>query len=293
MDSIFRDFVSSSINLPKTVMLLGYGAMGKCFVEMLLESHPHANLIVVDIFDWTDPRFKFIKFMVTRENIPDLLKYLDKGDILVDLSINIDFIDMWKPCLQMGIMYLNTATEEWGDSEDPTAFPKTTEEMYMTSIGFLHDEIEQMEEWDTQKGPTTVMEHGMNPGLISHFTKKGLMDSAHYFLQHKHDLSYNDLDFDLISKYVNETNYPKLAQALGLHTIHCSEVDNQRVKPAPMDAKVKFYNTWSCRGFFTEALIPIQIARGSHEDKDSDEFPRVRNNSCIMSWAPSYLYRGK
>jgi len=27
-----------------------------------------------------------------------------------------------------------------------------------------------------EKGPTAVIEHGANPGLISHFTKQGLID---------------------------------------------------------------------------------------------------------------------
>jgi len=93
---------------------------------------------------------------------------------------------------------------------------------------------------------------------------------------------------------MNEKNFPKLAKALGLHTIHCSEIDNQWIEPAPKDTKSKFYNTWSCRGFFTEALIPIQTARGSHEDiEGGEDFPRGRDNTCIMSWAPSYLYAAK
>jgi homospermidine synthase len=272
-------------------MLLGYGAIGKCFAEMLLHSHPNANLIVVDLFDHSDPRFKWLKFKVTRENIPDLLKNLEKGDILVDLSINIDFLAIWKVCIKAGIMYVNTATEEWGDSDDPNSFPETLEEMYLTSIGFLHDEVEQMENWNTESGPTTIMECGMNPGLISHFSKKACTDAANYFIKNKENFS--DLDFNLIEKYLKEKNIPKLAKTLGLHTIHCSEVDNQWINPPPKDVKTKFYNTWSCRGFFTEALIPIQVARGSHEDAESEEFPRVRDGSCIMSWAPSYLYRAK
>jgi len=28
----------------------------------------------------------------------------------------------------------------------------------------------------SEKGPTAVIEHGANPGLISHFTKQGLID---------------------------------------------------------------------------------------------------------------------
>ena len=288
-----KDIFHSNITLPNTVMLVGYGAIGKCFTEMLLDSHPNANLIVVDIFDHYDARFKYMKFKVTRENLKDLLKNLEKGDIYVDLSIGIDFLDAWKACINLGIMYLCTATEDWADTEDEfCAFPESMDQMYETSIAWQHDQIEEMPQWNRNNGTTCVIEHGMNPGLISHFSKKGLTDAAQFFLQHKKNPIYSDLDFELIEKYLNEKNYPKLAQACGLLTIHCSEIDNQWINPAPKDCKTKFYNTWSCQGMFTEAFIPIQIAKGSHEDKVNEEFPRVKDDRFIMSWKPAYWYRG-
>jgi len=92
---------------------------------------------------------------------------------------------------------------------------------------------------------------------------------------------------------MKEKNYPKLAQAMGLHTIHCSETDDQVMTKPPIDIKTKFYNTWSCRGFLTEGFVPIQVARGSHENEGTEDFPVVRNGTCIMSWAPSRHYIAK
>jgi homospermidine synthase len=292
MNGIFPEKVGSLKDQPKKVMLLGYGAIGKCFTEMLLNHLPDINLMVVDLFDYEDSRFQFLKFKVTKDNIPELLNFLNKRDLLVDLSVCVDFIEMWRNCMERGIMYLNTACEEWGDSEDPITFPKTENEMYLTSIPFLHDQIERSEFWRIGTGTTAVIEHGMNPGLISHFSKKALLDAAYYFMMKCSDPNYNDLDFKLIEKHLKEKNYPKLAQALGLHTIHCSEIDDQWVNPIPKDVKTKFYNTWSCRGFLTEALIPIQVSCGSHETIQHKEFPVVKDGTCIMSWGPSYLYEG-
>jgi len=274
-------------------MLLGYGAVGKCFAEIVLREFPKINLIVMDIFDHQDKRFKFIKNKVTRENIHDIPKFLEKGDVLVDLSINIDVTTLWKICNSNGIRFVSTAMEEWGDSEDPTSYPETIEEMYLCSIPFLQDEVRKMDCYDKEKGTTAVLEHGMNPGLISHFAKKALLDAAEYFLSKKDEKGWEDLAFDLIKKYLTEKNFPKLAQAMGLHTIHCSEIDNQFVTNPPKDYLKTFYNTWSCRGFLTEALIPIQVAKGSHETEESEEFPSVRDNTVIMSWAPSYHYAAK
>jgi len=218
---------------------------------------------------------------------------LSPGDILVDLSINIDVTELWKACQDVGIQYINTATEEWEDSDAPISFPENTEEMLQCSLPYLHDQIKASELWKPHVGVTSVIEHGMNPGLISHFAKKGILDAAEYFLRNKNDKGWSDLDFNLIEKYLKEKNYPKLAQAMKLHTIHCSEIDTQYCKDKPIDTHLKFYNTWSCRGFFTEAMIPIQIAKGSHEDSSSEEFPRIRDNTIIMSWAPSYFYSAK
>jgi homospermidine synthase len=195
--------------------------------------------------------------------------------------------------MKNGVMYMNTAMEEWEDSENPNSFPKTTEELYKTSLAYRHDMAQSQEYWNANQGTTSVFEHGMNPGLISHFAKKGLLDAARFFLTKRNEEELKDLDFDLIEKVSKEKNYPKLAQALGLHTIHCSEVDNQWVKEPPSDLKKKFYNTWSCRGFLTEGLVPLQVAKGSHEDNYSEEFPRVRENTCIMSWGPSKNYKAK
>lgn len=62
----------------------------------------------------------------------------------------------------------------------------------------------------------------MNPGNISSFVKRGLEDSAKYFLEKS---EYTDLNRDLIKKYLLKKNYAKLATVLGLHTVHCSEID--------------------------------------------------------------------
>jgi homospermidine synthase len=84
--------------------------------------------------------------------------------------------------------------------------------------------------------------HGMNPGNISHLTYKGIYDAAKYFLTRR---EWKDLDYNLIQKHLEAKNIKKLAQALGLHTIHCCETDGQFFYPKPSDVKTKLYNNWS------------------------------------------------
>lgn len=91
------------------------------------------------------------------------------------------------------------------------------------------------------------------------------------------------MDKVLLKQYLESRNHSKLAQVLGVHTIHCSEFDNQMMKDIPHDIKTKFYNTWSCRGFLTEGLVPIQVARGSHEDEHIESMFTVRDGKTIVS----------
>lgn len=283
---------SNCIKLPKNVFILGYGAIGKCFTEILLKNFPNINLKVCDMIEISteESRFTYIKKQIDKKNIVEIFDHLVEGDILIDLSTNIDFMDVWTSCLENGVMYLNTALEEWEDSLNPTSFPINEQEMYKTSLGYRHEQAENANFWNSSQGLTTVFEHGMNPGLISHFAKNGLLKAAEYFLSRK---DFRDLDHHEIEKYLQEKNYPKLAQSMGLHTIHCAEYDDQYITNPPKDIKSKFYNTWSCRGFLTEGMVPFQIAQGSHEDIHSEKYPRLNNNSLIMSKAPSNKYWAK
>lgn len=284
---------SKNVNISQNVFLLGYGAIGKCFTEILLKNFPSINLIVWDMIEipQEETRFKYIKKQILKENISSIIEYLKRGDILVDLSTNIDVVETWTLCVEKGVMYLNTAMEEWEDCEDAISFPQTEQELYLTSELYRHDQVEQKDFWNPKEGATSVFEHGMNPGLISHFVKKGLLEAAEYFLTRR---DFNDLDHSKIEKYLKERNYTKLAQAMELHTVHCSEYDDQYITNPPSDLKTKFYNTWSCEGILTEAMIPFQIAQGSHEDTNtSEKYPRLHNNSLIMSKKPSYKYLAK
>lgn len=73
--------------------LVGYGAIGKCFSEILMSKYPKADFVALDKFDlpYEEKRFKYINNKVTKENLPNLLNVLglQKGDFLVDLSTNI------------------------------------------------------------------------------------------------------------------------------------------------------------------------------------------------------------
>jgi prephenate dehydrogenase len=52
-----------STQIPRKVGVLGYGAIGSSFIEILLANYPKTDIVAVDLFDLPheEKRFKFIK----------------------------------------------------------------------------------------------------------------------------------------------------------------------------------------------------------------------------------------
>jgi homospermidine synthase len=70
-----------------------------------------------------------------------------------------------------GVRYINTSVELW----DPYDRPAGQASHEKHAVLAPHEPARMTAKWKT-KGPTAVLEHGANPGLISHFTKQGLLD---------------------------------------------------------------------------------------------------------------------
>ena len=116
--------------------------------------------------------------------------------------------------------------------------------------------------------PTAIMDHGANPGLVNHFTKRALLDIAGAMLEKKLPAAtgINSKAFeDLIAAASSETEglFARLSQATGTRVIHISERDTQ-VSSRPK-APNEFVNTWSIEGFFEEGTAPAEIGWGTHE----------------------------
>ena len=99
-------------------------------------------------------------------------------------------------------------------------------------------------------GPTAVITHGANPGLVSHFVKQALLDVAH------------DAD-PAIAAPTDRAGWARLAERLGVKAIHIAERDTQ-VSAIPKEPG-EFVNTWSIDGFFSEGSQPAELGWGTHE----------------------------
>ena len=115
----------------------------------------------------------FRQFEITPESFATdaLTEFVGPGDLLLNLAWNIDAGVIIGWCQAHGVMYLDTSVEEW----DPY---REVERPQERTLYHRHMALrEQAASWPAN-GPTAVVEHGANPGLVSHWAKRALVDIA-------------------------------------------------------------------------------------------------------------------
>jgi homospermidine synthase len=293
------------IKFDKKVVFVGYGAVARCALPILLKhiKVPPGNITVIDFEDragvlkpWIAKGVRFVQDRVRQDNLGALLgQYLEAGDVLIDLAWNIECTDILQWCHDRGVLYINTSVELW----DPYTGAKDKHPTERT-LYVRHMRIRKlMADWK-EAGPTAVLEHGANPGLISHFTKQGLLDIAEKVLA---DGKVKDKEAEDLRQLVTDRTFNRLAMALGVKVIHCSERDTQVAhRPKEVD---EFVNTWSVEGFREEGTTTAEMGWGTHEKKlpphayEHAEGPknqiclaRMGMNTMVNSWVPNYTIVG-
>lgn len=281
------------------VLIIGYGAVGKCFLPVFLENIkvPRSNITVIDFTDkaavlmpWIRKGIRYSQEKITPVNLTKILsKYLNPGGLIIDLSWNIDCLEMLTWCHSNKVLYVNTSVEEW----DPYAavHAKST---FEKSLYYKQMEIRDMVAKWNNESITAVLDHGANPGLISHFTKKGLVDIAERAID---DKATSARSARSLKHLLHEKNFPDMAMELGVKVIHCSEKDTQtsnRHKELN-----EFVGTWSIEGLREEGTAPAELGWGTHEGnppilfsapsygpKNQIFFSQMGMNTWARSWVP-------
>jgi homospermidine synthase len=287
------------------ILFVGYGAVAECTLPILFKhiKVPAKNVTIMDFEDrseklkkWTSKGVKFVRDRVTEENMGALLaKYLSAGDLLIDLAWNIDALEILQWCHDHGVLYINTSTELWdpyaaGPNQHPTE----------KTLYWRHMNLRKMlATWKT-KGPTAVIEHGANPGLISHFVKQGLIDIGQSLIA---DKKVKAKDAEIITDLIATQKFNYLSQKIGVKVIHCSERDTQITDlPKQVD---EFVNTWSIEGFREEGTTTSELGWGTHEKtlpahafqhkqgpRNQICIARMGINTWVRSWVPDYNILG-
>lgn len=248
------------------IVIIGYGSVSQCTIPILFEKIdvPYKNVTVIDFADkagalkkYTDKGMNYVREKIGRENLDKVLSaYVDNGGLIIDLAWNIGCNDILTWCHNHNVLYVNTSVEEW----DPFVGLET-KTPYEKSLYARQMEIKELSKgWES--GVSAVVDHGANPGLISHFAKQGLVDIAQKLIADKKVIG---ADSDELKQYIKDRNFARLGQKLGIKVIHVSERDTQ-ITNRPKEVN-EFVGTWSIEGLREEGTAPSEMGWGTHEKK--------------------------
>ncbi|KAJ3285957.1 hypothetical protein HDU79_006919 [Rhizoclosmatium sp. JEL0117] len=275
-----------SVESKPHVLLLGAGGVGKAVLATLHQMFPaigYATLTIIDKVDYADHPvvaravengavFKHVE--VTRKNFESIFTeaFGTKDDssveessvkLFIDLSVGVGYLDVIGWCAKNGVCYVSTAQEPWDDDIFGNA-TSVTDEAAGEDYSAVLDNTVYAHQQKLKKALgnlvdpqfTAIVDHGMNPGLVSHFCKLGLVKVAEKTLAKVPE--HQELANALATK-----NLAVIGQLLGLRTVHVSEIDTQ----VPIEPKKdgEFLCTWSPLGFYEEGLCPAQVSWGTHE----------------------------
>ena len=251
---------------PERVLVLGCGSVAQCTLPLLirdLEIEP-ARITIVDMVDnrarVADALASGVTYQqdqVTPENLDEFLSArVGPGDLLLDLAWNIDNPTILQWCRDHGVRYLNTSVELWNPYDELASTHPLDRTLYVR-----HMDIRRMiAGWGDNNGATAVLEHGANPGLVSHFTKQALTEIVTAMLA-----GGRAADPTALEQALADEDYAMLAMLSGTKVIHISERDTQ-ISDVPK-AVDEFVNTWSVDGFYEEGIAPAELGWGTHEKR--------------------------
>ena len=239
------------------IVQFGFGAVGKSFYEKIRqEIQFKENQYYVITRDKSEFEAyinlggiatNFLTHEINRENFKSLFeKYLTRGDLLIDFADTVGTKDILEWCVQNNIMYINTGEADW---------PENWYSIFNENK--LKNEIK--EKYHKKNKYPIVLQHGNNPGLVSHFVKKGIEYIVH--TQYKKDKQ--------LKKLVMNHQFKEVARILNIKMIHVNDIDLQKIVES--NDKNCLYNTWCVDSFFFELLSEATVNMGTHENMNFKE----------------------
>ena len=256
------------------LVIVGFGSIGQGVLPLLLR---HLDLAPERITIVTaEPRgrdeaseygVRFVETALTRDNYRTVLApLLAAGDFLLNVSVEVASLALIELCQEKGALYLDTCIEPWpGGYTDPRLSPSAR-----SNYALREEALALRRRFPA--GPTAVITHGANPGLVSHFVKQAVVDLAR--------------EADPAAAVPGDrAGWGRLAERLGVKAIHIAERDTQ-VACLPK-APGEFVNTWSIDGFYSEGSQPSELGWGTHER----HFPADARRHDFGGGAAIYLLR--
>ncbi len=242
------------------IVQFGFGAVGKSFYEKVSKEikFNENNYFVITrdkeefeaYINLGGMVANFIAIEVNKDNFCQIFeKYLSSGDLLIDFADTVGTKDICNWCATNNIMYINTGEADWPENW----YSILTENKIKNHMKEKYKNTNNL-----NKAPI-VLQHGNNPGLVSHFVKAGLEYIVN--TQYKKD--------KYLKALIKSNKFNEVAYKLGLKIIHVNDIDIQEINDSYDDSKL--FNTWCIDSFFFEMLSEATINIGTHEKIDFED----------------------
>merc|ERR1719265_1831950 len=151
---------------------------------------------------------------------------LHPGDVVLELGHGISTQALARWCHQRGMHVVNTHCAEWGILDD-----------YVP----LHEQVERLEAGVADcrgHGPTCILMHGMNPGLVSYCVKKAVLDLGRR-------LGMQSAQCCIETENTPNAQIAAVAEELNVQTVDITEVDTQEgTESSSSHSSPQFVSTW-------------------------------------------------
>jgi homospermidine synthase len=236
------------------LVMIGFGSIGRGTLP-LIERHigfDRARFTVIEpsgefAHILQEHGIRHLQVALTPDNFAKVLRGLfpEGRGMIVNLSVDVDSIELMKLAQEIGVQYLDTVVEPWPGFYFGSTLPNAERTNYP-----LRERVRALGK-SYVGGPTAVSCCGANPGMVSWLLKEALLRLA--------------ADTDVQADPQTREDWAALMQRLGVKGIHIAERDTQvSARPKPPGV---FVNTWSVDGLLSEGYQPAELGWGTHEKK--------------------------
>lgn len=274
---------------PSQIVFVGFGMVGRSILSVLRRKEPGWTHVPVLIFDprdlssckvisdartHSDMDITVVGVALSETNCSLLFESrVLPGAMVFEVAWRVSTRDLLIECERRDCFYINTALDHWvGRRQDWTAG-----DMVATSLVSWKRQL--VAGLSRPGRRTAILNHGMNPGLVSHLVKYAL---SRLYQQEGRERCCAPPNTGAEGVNASPT-YSQMAQALGLTSVIISERDTQKTRLQTTERC--FLNTWSVVGFFDEAIDPVQLSWGTHERL----MPKLANTDLLHSDAQIVL----
>lgn len=251
-------------------MIYGFGIVAQSLIKILIKENiaEMSDILIAECNEKNIEEFlrlggnkeNILNITVKRDNMSELFDRLRENDFLIALCGDTDYVYLLEESVKRKIHFVSAADG---------AFPENRDDNVPEPVANIRKYKAIREKYrmfsDIGAVPTCVLEFGMNPGMISIFTKRALED-----IVAKDSGDFVKKNRSSLEKLIREKKYAELSYRLKVRKIMLSDYDNLTFSVPYKDGKK--YSPWNISGMFEEFLGNSTEILGSFDSPKGWDF---------------------